>query len=297
MEITIALGGGGSRGAAHIGVLRALESSGFHIRGVAGTSIGSIIGIMYAFGFTPDQIEEIFSSVDQSKLYGWPLSEGPGFLGVSRIRDFLNLHLNDVTFNDLKIPCAAIAVDLKSHREIILRHGNVIDAILGSIAVPGLFPPKELDGYRLIDGGTLDPIPVRAARLLLPGLPVVAVSLLPQVDKPASPLGIFSLPSANPIAKQIARLNITQTFQIFSDSIEIASRQIADLRLAVDKPELIIRPELDGINLLDKINVQEIADRGKVAADLVIPDFIKSQTPKERILKLFRRTFVDKFET
>ncbi len=272
MDISIALGGGGSRGASHIGVLRVLEREGYRIRAVAGTSIGSIVGALYASGRTPDQIEEIFSSVDQSKLYGWPLSDGPGLLGVRGITEVLKTHLGESTFSDLKLPCAAVAVDLKSNREIILQEGSVVDAILGSIAVPGLFPPKDHHHFCLIDGGTLDPIPVRAARALAPGLPVVAVTLMPPLDAPATPIGIISLSVSQTLVNQIARLNITQAFRIFADSVDIGSRAMAELRLEIDAPEVIVRPEVNGINLLDKVDVPEIARRGERAAEAVLPE-------------------------
>jgi NTE family protein len=289
MDITLALGGGGTRGAAHIGVLRVLERSGFHIRAVAGTSIGAMVGIFYASGRTPDQIEEIFSKVDQSKLYGWPLSEGPGLLGVRGIQDFLHAYLGELTFDELKLPCAAVAVDLNSNREIILKKGRVIDSILGSIAVPGLFPPRELDEYRLIDGGTLDPVPVRAARELVPDLPVVAVTLMAPLDVPATPIGIGSLSTSNRLAKQFSRMNITQAFQVFADSVSIGSRQMAELRLKLDEPEIIIRPNVSGINLLDKVNVQEIAKRGEIAAEGALPEIVHAVSASAHIVRQVRR--------
>ena len=291
MDITIALGGGGSRGVVHIGVLRGLENAGFRIRSVAGTSIGSLVGIFYASGYTPDEIEAIFAGVDQSKLFGWPFSDGPGILGVNRIRDFLFSHLGNATFNDLKIPAAAVAVDLLSGREIILQQGSVVEAILGSIAVPGLFPPKYLDGYRLIDGGTLDPVPVRAARMLSPGLPVIAVSLLPPLGVPSAPMRIISIPAANTIVKQFSRLSITQAFQIFAESVEIASREMAELRLAIDKPELIIRPNVDGINLLDKVEIVELSKRGELATIEMIPALLKAKSFSGLLLKALKNTF------
>jgi NTE family protein len=145
MDITVALGGGGSRGTAHIGVLRAMEKSGFNIRAIAGTSIGSIIGAFYVIGRTPDEIEAIFSAIDQSKLYGWPLSGGPGLLSLRRIHEFLKTNFGQSNFEDLKLPFAAVSVDLNSNREIILDKGCVVNAILASITIPGLFPPKEMD--------------------------------------------------------------------------------------------------------------------------------------------------------
>ena len=289
MEVTVALGGGGTRGTAHIGVLRALEEAGFIIRAVAGTSIGSIVGILYASGHSPKEIEDIFLAVDQTKLYGWPLSEGPGLLGIRGIQDFLNHELSNLTFQDLKIPTAVVAVDLNSNREIFLEKGSVVDAILGSIAVPGLFPPREIDGFRLIDGGTLDPVPVRAARGLAPGLPVIAVTLMAPLQIPTSSPGVVSLPVTNPIAVQFARMNITQAFRIFADSVDIASRQMAELRLSIDEPELIIRPDVYGINLLDRVNVKEIVRRGEDATRAVLPGLLKEVSYPARLQRQFRK--------
>ena len=291
MEVVVALGSGGTRGTAHIGVLRALEKSGFVIRAVAGTSIGSIVGALYASGRSPDEIEEIFSTVDQTKLYGWPLSDGPGILGVRGIYDLLKDNLGALNFQDLKIPFAAVAVDLNSNREIILEKGRIVDAVLGSCAVPGLFPPREFDGFRLIDGGTLDPIPVRAARGLVPGLPVIAVTLMSPLEMPSIPLGVISLPVsvANPIAEHFARLHITQAFRVFADSIDIASRQMAELRLSIDEPELVIRPDVNGINLLDKVNVKDLAKRGEDATRSILPNLHKAVSRSASLKRRIRR--------
>src|SRR5512133_3910191 len=149
MDITVALGGGGARGVAHIGVLRVLEREGFRIRAVAGTSIGSLVGSLYALGKTADELENIFCQVDQSRLFGWPLSEGAGLLGLRGVSDFMRVHLESKTFDDLALPCAAVAVDLNSNREIIIQEGNVLDAVIGSSSIPGLFPPRELNQYLL----------------------------------------------------------------------------------------------------------------------------------------------------
>ncbi len=287
MDITLALGGGGARGAAHLGVLRVLEREGFQIRAVAGTSIGAIIGALYASGLNAEQLENLFSTVDQSKLFGWPLSDGPGLLGVRGIAELLRTSLNDARFDELKLPCAAVAVDLNSNREIILQEGNVTDAILGSMAIPGIFPPKEIDKYRLIDGGVLDPIPVRAARALFPGLPVVAVSLMDPLEVPATPL---NLPPNVPrqLIDQLARLNITQAFRIFTDAIDIGQRQMAELRLKIDAPEVVICPNVTDIHLLDRVNVPEIARRGERAAELVLPELRRSVSLLARASRRFK---------
>lgn len=289
MEISLALGGGGSRGAAHIGVLRVLETHKVRIRAVAGTSIGSIVGAFYAFGYTPDEIEDLFTSVDLPRLlYGWPLIDGPGLLGVRGIADFLRTHLGNRNFEDLNIPFAAIAVDLNSHREIVLKKGRVVDAILGSIAVPGIFPPKDYEPYRLVDGGTLNPVPVSVARALAPNLPVVAVTLYPPLDQPSIPLNL-QIPGPKPLLDQLSRLNITQAFQIFAEAIDIGQRKMTELRLKMEHPEVLIAPDTGDIGLLDSVDVPEIVKLGEQAALEAIPTLKRAVSWQKRLARLFGR--------
>src|SRR5215213_7454912 len=177
MDITLALGGGGSKGNSHIGVIRRLEKEGFRIRGVAGTSFGGLIAVLYALGYSPDQIEETFASFDQSQFYGHAPNDGPSLMGLAGVTRLLKEMIEDCTFQDLKLPCVLTAVDLKSGREVLLSTGRLVDAMLATIAMPGVFPARYIDGLELVDGGTLDPVPVAPARRLAPRLPVVAVVL------------------------------------------------------------------------------------------------------------------------
>ena len=105
---------------------------------------------------------------------------------------------------------------------------------------------------------------------------------------PAIPLGMVSLPVANPIAVQFARMNITQAFRVFADSVDIASRQMAELRLALDEPELIIRPDVNGINLLDKVNVRDLAKCGEDATRAVLPKLIEAVSYSARLKRQLR---------
>lgn len=289
MDITLALSGGGSRGVAHLGVLRVLEQHGFRIRALAGTSIGSVVGAFYAFGYPTDEIESIFASVDLSRLlYGWPLVEGPSLLGMRGVSDFLRTHLGNRDFEDLNLPFAAVAVDLESRREIILKKGNVVDAILGSIAVPGIFPPQHYPPYRLVDGGTLDPIPVSVARALSPSLPVVAVSLYPPLGQPSTPINL-QLPGPKTLMEQIARLNITQAFQIFAEAIDIGQRQMTDMRLRIDKPDVLIAPDVGDIGLLDTVDVAQVAMQGELAALAALPELKRVFSWRARLRRFRQR--------
>src|SRR5512140_3673713 len=184
LDISVALGGGGSKGNSHIGVLRVLEKQGFNIRAIAGTSFGGLAACFYAAGFSPDDMEEIFSKVDQTKMYERVKDETSSLLGLSRVAGWLQDILGELSFEELLIPCAVTAVDLRTSNEIILRQGPLRPAILSTIAMPGIFPSFMSEELELIDGGLLTPVPVAVARALAPSLPVVAVALNSPLGKP-----------------------------------------------------------------------------------------------------------------
>jgi NTE family protein len=284
MDITLALGGGGSRGAAHVGVLRILEREGFRVRGIAGTSVGSIIASFYAAGFSPDEIEKRITDIDFTRLYGRLLSDGPGLLGVTGIQNWLRMHLGERTFASLRIPCAVVAVDLATRREITFRDGSVVDSILGSIAVPGIFPPHDYGEFRLIDGGTLDPVPVQAARELAPKLPVAAVVLASPPEGPYTSWNI-SLPVPQLIADRLIRFRITQAFGIFLEAVDIGQRSISALRLEVDKPEVLIRPNVTNVSFLGDIDVKEVVQRGEAGAREALPELKRAVSWQARLAR------------
>jgi NTE family protein len=273
MDISVALGGGGAKGNSHVGVLRRLEKEGYRIRAVAGTSFGGIVGSLYAAGYTPDQIEEIFLKVDQSKLYGRRPNEGPSLLGLMGVSQWLDEVLGDTTFDELKLPFAVTAVDLNCGCEVVLSDGLVKDAILATIALPGIFPPFKLNDWELVDGGVLNPVPVSVARMLAPALPVVAVVLSLPTGQPARTWSM-PMPSLVPrvIADRINRLYMAQAMDIFMRSIDIGSRAMAEYRLSVDAPEVIVRPAVAHIELLDHVDPHELALAGEQAVEEVLPD-------------------------
>lgn len=272
MDIALALGGGGSRGYSHIGVLRCLEKKGFRIRAVAGTSAGGIIAALYAAGYTPDKMEAMLSNIDQSKLFGRSGKDGPGLLGLTGATKVLEDMLGDRTFVDLPIPCALTAVDIKSAGEVILREGRVVDAVLATIALPGIFPPKDLKEYQLVDGAVLNPVPVSVARLLAPRLPVAAVILNSQSDIGRGFTQIqLPIPIPGPIVDRLVKTRVAQAFNIFLHSVDIGSQKLAELRLREDNPEVVIRPEVGNIGLLDTVDVHEVIHLGEAATEAVLP--------------------------
>lgn len=284
MDITLALGGGGAKGNAHIGVIRRLEKEGFRVRGVAGTSFGGLVAVFYALGYSVDKLEELFASADQTQFYGHAPDDGPSLVGLAGITRILEETIGDRTFNDLKLPCALTAADLRSGNEVILSKGRLVDAILATIAIPGIFPPRRIDGLELVDGGTLDPVPVTPARMLAPKLPVVAVVLNVPMGAPTQPWNI-------PIRKDwawsilyplLSKMRYVSVWDVFSRSLDITARAMTQYRLEVDRPEVIIRPKVLHIDTLDIVDVHEVAKLGEEAVTAALPQLRSLFTLRNR---------------
>jgi NTE family protein len=285
MDILLALGGGGSKGNAHIGVLRVLEREGFRVRAVAGTSAGGMAAAAYAAGHSPDVLEEYMSQVDQRSLFGFHFGDGPALMGIDGIRKALADLLGDITFKDLRIPCALTSVDLDTGQEMVLQEGRVLDAVLASVALPGIFPPKIWGDHTLVDGGVVDPVPVAVAREIAPKprLPVVAVALSVSPSERS-----FTLGTDVPILNRMARLRVAQAFDIFLRSIEIGMSSIAQMRLQIDNPDVIIYPDVAHIGYLDRVNVPEVVRLGEQAAEAVLPALRQSTRMPGLLSRLFR---------
>jgi len=287
-DISLALGGGGVKGNAHIGVLRVLERQGFNIRALAGTSAGGLWGAFYAYGYSPDEIERRFGALEPATVYGRQPEDGPAWLGLAGVHELLVEALGDCTFEDLRLPFAVTAVDLDTAERVALRSGRVVDAVMATIAVPGVFPPVELDGRTLIDGGVLAPVPVGLARSLAPGLPVAAVVLSPPMNEWGGLEKPFLLDSLPFLSNVVARLRMAQALNVFMRSIDIGGAMLTELLLQVERPDVIIRPAVPHIGLLDRVDVHEVARLGERATEYALPELNKAVSLPSRLTRLFR---------
>ncbi len=273
MDISVALGGGGAKGNSHIGVLRQLEKKGFRVKAIAGTSYGGLVAAFYAMGCSPDEIEELFAAADQTRFYGHAPNDGPSLMGLAGVARLLEEQFGDMTFADLKLPCVMTAVDLKSGQEVFLSKGRVVDAILATIALPGIFPVRHIDGFELVDGGALDPVPVVPARMLAPRLPVVAVVLTMPAGGPAQawniPVGKYW--AGMIISRLLSKMHYAHAWDVFSRALDVTARAMTQFRLEMDRPDIIIRPEVHDIDTLGVVDVREVVRRGEVAAEAVLP--------------------------
>ena len=287
MDITVALGGGGARGFAHIGALRVLEREGFHIRAISGTSMGGVIAAVYAAGFSPDEIEKHSTAGSLPDLIR-SRPEGPGLIGVRKIEAFLRQHLGDREFADMTIPLALTAVNLADGSEVVLTKGKVLPAVMATTALPGVFPPYVLGEHRLLDGGVIDPVPVASARALYPA-PVVAVALSPAPENWAETRSPASL--GLPLIGLVARLRPAEVLTIALRAVEITARAMTELRLQIDRPEVVIRPSVSHVGLLAGVRVSEVAALGEAATLAALPQLRELFSPRRRLERGLRRAF------
>lgn len=165
-RVGLVLGGGAARGWAHIGAIRALEEAGIKPDVVCGTSIGALVGAVYANGDL-DWLEEWVGKLTwQTVVRLLDLRFSGGLLGGRKVIDLFAKQFNGRAIDELAMPFTAVATELDTGREVWLREGGVVDAVRASIAIPGLFTPIWHDGVWLVDGGLSNPVPVSAARAM-----------------------------------------------------------------------------------------------------------------------------------
>ena len=159
MKIGVALSGGGARGIAHLGVIKALQEQGYEIEAISGVSSGAIVGAMLASGYNPDEILERFLS---TKLFGIfrPALASIGLLKLDAVQRIFEATLPVHTFEQLQMPLHICAVDIVKARAIYFAHGDLIKPLLATIAVPVMFSPVQYNDHVLVDGGILNNLPV-----------------------------------------------------------------------------------------------------------------------------------------
>jgi NTE family protein len=300
MKITLALSGGGVKGYAHIGALRVLEREGFTICGLAGSSAGGLIASLYAAGYSADEMESRLKGIDQGNLFAHMHGDAPSLLGFAGVTAILADLLGMRTFGDIRLPLAVTATDLNTGLPVVIKEGRLIDAVLATSAVPGVFPARSLDGHLLVDGGIMNPVPVAVARALNPRVPVIAVVLSPELGWGQDWLGDgpVSSPLINtnvPLVYRIAgKLRLGQAFKIFITSMDLTGQMLLDKQLKLEKPEVIIRPKLGKIGIIDRVNIPDVIKSGELATQLALPAIQKalswSNRFTRRIVSLISRT-------
>jgi NTE family protein len=163
IKIGLALGGGAARGFAHIGVIKALESQGIYPDIVVGTSVGSLVGALYAAGNTGFMLQKMALEMDEAAISDWSVpwfSKSTGILKGEALQNYVNKTINNVPLEKLKKPFGAVATDLNTGLPILFQRGNVGVAVRASSAVPSVFQPVKIGQHMYVDGGLVSPVPV-----------------------------------------------------------------------------------------------------------------------------------------
>lgn len=280
--IGLALGGGGARGFAHIGVIRTLLAHGIEPDIIVGTSIGAVVGGCQAAGRL-DVIEDWGRGLTRRGILGYldiSLSGG-GLIGGGKLAARLDEKLGNTPIEALPIRFATIATEVGTGHEIWLTRGRMVDAMRASYALPGIFPPVALDGRWLVDGALVNPVPVSAARVLGARL-VIAVNLNSDVlgrsmimagggpeqpqpeDHPSEHRGLRALFGAEHSLKRqfVGNPRRPSLPTVMVDAFNIMQDRIARARLAGDPPDVMINPRLGHVGWFDFHRAQEAIEVG-----------------------------------
>ncbi|MDF3866920.1 patatin-like phospholipase family protein [Pseudomonas denitrificans (nom. rej.)] len=293
-KIGLVLSGGAARGLAHIGVLKALDEQGIHVDAIAGTSMGAVIGGLYAAGYTPKELEQLALGLDWKQA----LSDSPprvdvpfrrkqddrdflvkqklsfrddGTLGLplgaiqgqnlSMLLESLLVHTSDTrNFDQLAIPFRAVATDISTGEKVVFSKGHLPQAIRASMSIPAVFAPVDVNGKLLVDGGMVDNIPVDVARQM--GVDVVIV-----VD------------IGNPL---LDRKQLTTVVDMLNQSVTLMTRKNSEAQLATLKSsDILVQPPLSGYSSTDFGRVPQLIDAGYRATSILAPRLATLRKPAD----------------
>ncbi|MFH1980971.1 MAG: patatin-like phospholipase family protein [Pseudomonadota bacterium] len=291
--VGLVLGSGASRGWAHIGALEALDEAGIPVGMIAGCSVGSYVGTIYASGGLAS-LKEFVLRMDGKKVFSYFDVVFPrhGLLdGTRKLGEMLSMHTAATTFEELSIPLVMVATDLAAGDKVVLKSGDLFVALRATMSMPGLFAPVRIQGRWLVDGGLVDPVPVSIARAMGADV-VIAVDLNSGLvsrqrrDRLAAErdTGVQEAPggeqsefmkklseyydSAESVVKKKIRevLNLDDDMPNIMDTvgtaIGIMQERITRINLAVDPPDILIQPRLGELRMMDFDQVEKAIEEG-----------------------------------
>lgn len=262
-KVGLALGSSAARGLAHIGVLKALKEASIPVDMVAGTSMGAMIGACFAKEGEISAVEEIAINTgwrELARLLDPKLgSLRKGLIRGQRIEEFLYSLIGDAEFKDLKIPFAAVATDVNTGEEVVIREGSVIEAVRASISIPGIFVPVTLEGRCLVDGGLTNPVPADIVRHMGAKF-IIAVNVLVEPQKSKRAVGL---------SREDGMAGIPNIFNTLIQSIYIMQHEIIKAR--IPKADMTISPDVSRIEAFEFYKGEEAILAGYEAARNALP--------------------------
>ncbi|HRT70202.1 MAG TPA: patatin-like phospholipase family protein [Syntrophales bacterium] len=244
-RVALVLGAGASRGFAHIGVLKVLESNRIPVHMIVGTSAGSFVGCVYAFGYSAYQLQRMAIGLDKSDIVDLAIPDN-GFIKGEKLENYVNQLVSNTPLERLRIPFYAVATDIRRGEEVVFGMGNTGTAVRASCSIPGVFRPVSISGATYVDGGVVSPIAVEAARKYGADV-VIAVDISAGIGN--------SVPQT--------------TIETILQSIDIMHSKISSAQLL--KADVVITPRVGHIGSADFSKRHEAILEGERAANEALP--------------------------
>lgn len=248
-KIAVVLGAGAAKGFAHVGVLKVLESNKIPIHMIVGTSAGSFVGSLYAYGFNAFELQKLSFTIERDDIIDLTIPVN-GFIKGEKLEGYINYILRNTPIEKLKIPFYAVATDIQSGREVVFGSGNTGTAVRASCSIPGIFVPVNISGRMYVDGGVVSPVAVEAARKQGADV-IIAVDVSSDVDS--------SVPKG--------------TIETILQSISIMYSKLSTIQLA--KADVVIKPKVGYIGSADFSKKHEATLEGEKAALEALPKILE----------------------
>ncbi len=245
-KIALVLGAGSSKGFAHIGVLKILESNKIPIHMIFGTSVGRVVGSLYAYGIDAFSLQKLAISINQSDIVDSLIIPSNGFIKGEKLEEFINKVVRNTSMEKLKIPFYAVATDLEKGQEIVFAKGNTGTAVRASCSIPGIFRPVRISDRVYVDGGVVSPVAVEAARKHGADV-VIAVDVSSGAER--------TVPDG--------------TIETILQAVNVMYSKLGAIQL--DKADVVIKPKVGHIGSADFSKKHEAILEGEKAAVEALP--------------------------
>lgn len=236
-KIGLALGSGGARGFAHLGVIMALTEAGIPIHMIAGSSMGALVASFYGAGLDLDRLYKLSTAFKRKYFLDFTVPK-MGFIAGKKLKEFIKVFTHGKNIEDLSIPIGIVATDLMSGEKIVFKQGPVADAVRASISIPGIFVPEKYNGRIFVDGGVTDRVPISVVKEMGADL-VIAVD----------------------VARVKRNAEITSIFDVIMQSIDIMQTEIVNK--GENSADIMIKPPVEGYSSKAFTHIQEIIKIGK----------------------------------
>jgi len=265
-KVGLALSGGAARGLAHIGVLEIMEKEKISINMIAGTSMGAIIGAMYAQSKNADEIKKVALDLGWTEMAKMVALTSPktGLLSGRKIKARLREIIGEVDFADLKIPFACVATDIVTGEEVVMKHGPVLEAVIASMSLPVIFKAARWHGKYLVDGGVVNPVPVSVLKDMGADFMIASNVVVKPVDR------VKNTQPAADMQKHYGKVKGPNLLNIMMQFVNITSYQA--VKSSLNGVDVVIRPSVADIGFSDFKNARECISRGELAAKASMPE-------------------------